>query len=130
MIQHFLSTYLFFHFIEPIRLLEDLVVHFQSSDTELIQLLEQLGIEVELDLSVAIDDSLAQLMDDVILRHCISILGDDIVFENDVYLGNDLVVWSLILDKHHIASQIRIERNQCDALDVTQVIEEVVEPLG
>ena len=129
MIEYFLSANLLLHFIESIRLFEYFVVYLQSGATELIQLLEQLRIEVELDLSVAIDDSLAQLMDDVILRHCISILGDDIVFENDVYLGNDLVVWSLILHKYHIASQIRIERNQCDALDVAQVIEKVVEHL-
>ena len=129
MIEHFLSTYLFLHFIESIRLFEYFVVYFQSCDAELIELLEQLRIEVELDLSVAVDDPLSQFKDYIILRHCISILGDDIVFENDVYLGNDLVVWSLILDKHHIASQIRIERNQCDALDVAQVIEKVVEHL-
>lgn len=94
--------------IEPIRLLEDGIVNFKSANTEIVEGLEKIAIEVVLDLTSPFVVASYKVMNYVVRFHFVDVPFDEVVLVYNEGLLADILATSLVAHHVHIQAQVGI----------------------
>ena len=129
MVHDLLPFNLIFQLLKSIAFLEYPVVDLQGSHAKVIQRLESFAIHWQVDPIVSSTIAHSQFKNDLIWLHLIGIVFVDVVFEDNHRLVCQLFNGSLVIYHVQEQSQIGIKSYQCNASNVTEIIDEIVKHL-